>query len=69
MNYFLEMQKRLLGKTIVRMYHGTKQNNNLYQSYKKTKHNEMPVVEFTILGILIDLNILSSKSEARRIKE
>ncbi|WP_100407790.1 tyrosine--tRNA ligase [Bacillus solitudinis] len=72
--------KMLLGQTIVRMYHGTeaakkaeKQFISVFQ--KGAVPDEMPVVEWKgnleipVLDFLVELNLLSSKSEARRMIE
>ncbi len=72
--------KMLLGKTIVRMYHGTeaaekaeKQFISVFQ--KGAIPDEMPVVEWSgikeipVLDFLVELDLLRSKSEVRRMIE
>ncbi|GAE34057.1 tyrosyl-tRNA synthetase [Halalkalibacter akibai JCM 9157] len=72
--------KMLLGKTIVRMYHGTEAAEKAEQQFisvfqKGTMPDEIPVVEWKgnlevpILDFLVDLKLLGSKSEARRMIE
>jgi tyrosyl-tRNA synthetase len=72
--------KMLLGKTIVRMYHGTAAAEKAEQHFisvfqKGLIPDEIPVidwkgkVETTIIDFLIDLKLLNSKSEARRMIE
>ncbi|SEN06318.1 tyrosyl-tRNA synthetase [Mesobacillus persicus] len=70
--------KMLLGKTIVRMYHGEVAAEQAEQNFisvfqKKAMPDEIPVVEWKgegdipITDLLVELNMLSSKSEARRM--
>ncbi|WP_223702567.1 tyrosine--tRNA ligase [Sutcliffiella deserti] len=70
--------KMLLGKTIVRMYHGEKMAEKAEQHFVSVFQqgavpDEMPVVEWKgtkempITEFLVELQMLSSKSEARRM--
>lgn len=70
--------KMLLAKTIVRMYHGINEAEKAEDHFvtvfqKGTMPDEIPVVvwegdkEISIVDLLVDLNLLSSKSEARRM--
>ncbi|TXC92834.1 tyrosine--tRNA ligase [Metabacillus litoralis] len=72
--------KMLLGKTIVEMYHGVEEANRAEQHFvsvfqKGSIPDEMPEVKWSgndqilILDLLVDLQLLSSKSEARRMIE
>ncbi|MFV8830357.1 tyrosine--tRNA ligase [Alkalihalobacterium sp. APHAB7] len=72
--------KMLLGKTIVRMYHGKEAAEKAEKHFvsvfqKGAVPDEMPVVEWKgklevpALDFLVELNLLSSKSEARRMIE
>ncbi|MDV2884744.1 tyrosine--tRNA ligase [Alkalihalophilus pseudofirmus] len=72
--------KMLLGKTIVRMYHGVEAAEKAEQQFisvfqKGIIPKEMPIVEWEgnlevpILDFLVDLHLLSSKSEARKMIE
>ncbi|MBM7602502.1 tyrosyl-tRNA synthetase [Metabacillus crassostreae] len=72
--------KMLLGKTIVEMYHGLEEANSAEQHFvsvfqKGSIPDEMPEVKWSgndqilILDLLVDLQLLSSKSEARRMIE
>ena len=72
--------KMLLGKTIVKIYHGTEAAEKAEQQFisvfqKGAVPDEMPVVEWKgnlevpVLDFLVELNLLSSKSEARRMIE
>lgn len=72
--------KMLLGKTIVRMYHGQEAAEKAEQHFVSVFQEgavpeEMPVVEWKgnkeipITELLVDLQLLSSKSEARRMLE
>jgi tyrosyl-tRNA synthetase len=70
--------KMLLGKTIVRMYHGGEAAEKAEQQFisvfqQGTLPDEIPVMEWTgelqipIVDLLVNLNLLNSKSEARRM--
>ncbi|OLO39308.1 tyrosine--tRNA ligase [Alkalihalophilus pseudofirmus] len=72
--------KMLLGRTIVRMYHGSKAAEKAEQHFVSAFQQgmipeEIPVVEWKkdkaipILDFLVELDLLSSKSEARRMIE
>lgn len=72
--------KMLLGRTIVEMYHSVEEANRAEQHFvsvfqKGSIPDEMPEVkwsgndEILILDLLVDLQLLSSKSEARRMIE
>lgn len=72
--------KMLLGKTIVRMYHGQeeaeKAENHFVSVFQKGSiPEEMPEVQWqgdldiSLIDLLVHLNMLSSKSEARRMIE
>jgi tyrosyl-tRNA synthetase len=72
--------KMLLGKTIVRMYHGLDAGEQAEQHFisvfqQGALPNEIPVkewvgnIEISVLDLLVDLQLLSSKSEARRMIE
>jgi tyrosyl-tRNA synthetase len=72
--------KMLLAKTIVRMYHGTEAAEKAEQQFisvfqKGAVPDEIAVVEWegkleiSVLEFLVELNLLSSKSEARRMIE
>lgn len=72
--------KMLLGKTIVRMYHGEEAAEQAEQHFvsifqKGLIPEEIPVVEWTgpnelpIVELLVQLKLLNSKSEARRMIE
>ncbi|MFN7250486.1 MAG: tyrosine--tRNA ligase [Anaerobacillus sp.] len=72
--------KMLLGKTIVTMYHGTAAAEKAEQQFisvfqKGAVPDEITVVEWKgkleipVLELLVDINLLSSKSEARRMIE
>ncbi|WP_078544869.1 tyrosine--tRNA ligase [Litchfieldia alkalitelluris] len=72
--------KMLLGKTIVRMYHGTEEADKAEQHFvavfqQGSLPDDIPVVEWTgntqvlVIDLLVDLKLLSSKSEARRMIE
>ncbi|HZG71902.1 MAG TPA: tyrosine--tRNA ligase [Chondromyces sp.] len=70
--------KMLLGKTIVRMYHGTEAAEKAEQQFISVFQqgqvpDEIPAVkwkgklEVNIIDLLVDLKLLNSKSEARRM--
>ncbi|MDT8860821.1 tyrosine--tRNA ligase [Alkalihalobacillus sp. MEB130] len=70
--------KMLLGKTIVRMYHGTDEAEKAEQHFisvfqKGDMPDEVPVIEWqgdnekSIVDLLVELNLLNSKSEARKM--
>ncbi len=70
--------KMLLGKTIVRMYHGEEAAEQAEQHFISVFRqglipDEIPVVqwegkdEINVIDLLVDLNMLHSKSEARRM--
>ncbi|MFJ5760509.1 tyrosine--tRNA ligase [Neobacillus sp. NPDC093182] len=70
--------KMLLAKTIVRIYHGheaaeTAQNDFISVFQKGSLPDEIPVMQWqgeretSIINLLVDLEMLSSKSEARRM--
>ena len=70
--------KMLLGKTIVRIYHGTEAAEKAEQQFISVFQqgqipDEIPVVEWkgkmeiNIIDLLVDLKLLNSKSEARRM--
>lgn len=70
--------KMLLGKTIVRMYHGEeaaeKAENHFISVFQKgSLPDEIPIVEWkedkeiAIVELLVELQMLNSKSEARRM--
>lgn len=70
--------KMLLGKTIVRMYHGVEAAEQAEQHFISVFQqglvpDEIPVIEWkgnretSVLDLLVDLQLLSSKSEARRM--
>ncbi|MBZ5752938.1 tyrosine--tRNA ligase [Metabacillus rhizolycopersici] len=72
--------KMLLGKTIVRMYHGTEAAEKAEQHFisifqKGLMPDVIPVInwkgktEITIIDLLIDLKLFNSKGEARRMIE
>jgi tyrosyl-tRNA synthetase len=72
--------KMLLGKTIVRMYHGVEPAEKAEQNFisvfqQGSLPDEIPVVvwegntEVQVINLLVDLQLLSSKSEARRMIE
>jgi tyrosyl-tRNA synthetase len=72
--------KMLLGKTIVRMYHGEESAERAEQDFitvfqKGSLPDEIPVAEWqgekeiSIIDLLVGLDLLSSKSEARRMIE
>ncbi|MFC0274304.1 tyrosine--tRNA ligase [Metabacillus herbersteinensis] len=72
--------KMLLGKTIVRMYHGIEAAEKAEQQFisvfqKGAAPDEMPLVEWRgntempVIDFLVDIHLLSSKSEARRMIE
>lgn len=72
--------KMLLGETIVRMYHGIeaadKAEHHFISVFQKgVVPDEMPVVqwngdlEMSVIDFLVELKLLSSKSEARRMIE
>ncbi|HWO98514.1 MAG TPA: tyrosine--tRNA ligase, partial [Bacillus sp. (in: firmicutes)] len=72
--------KMLLGKTIVRMYHGEEAAEQAEQHFISVFQqglipNEIPVVEWegkaelNVIDLLVELNMLNSKSEARRMIE
>jgi tyrosyl-tRNA synthetase len=72
--------KMLLGKTIVRMYHGLEAAENAEQHFisvfqHRSLPDEIPVIDWngkmetTIIDLLVDLKLLNSKSEARRMIE
>ncbi|MFE8701526.1 tyrosine--tRNA ligase [Cytobacillus sp. FJAT-54145] len=72
--------KMLLGKTIVRMYHGLEAAEKAEQDFisvfqQGALPDEIPVVdwngdrEIPVIDLLVDLQLLSSKSEARRMIE
>lgn len=72
--------KMLLGKTIVRMYHGTEAAKKAEQHFVSVFQqglipDEIPVKEWngnsemTVIDLLVYLQLLSSKSEARRMIE
>lgn len=72
--------KMLLGKTIVRMYHGKEAAEQAEQHFISVFQqglipDEIPVVqwegkaELNVIDLLVDLNMLNSKSEARRMIE
>lgn len=72
--------KMLLGKTIVRMYHGMEEANKAEQHFvsvfqKGTLPDEIPEVkwdgnmETPVIDLLVALQLLNSKSEARRMIE
>jgi tyrosyl-tRNA synthetase len=72
--------KMLLGKTIVRMYHGLDAAENAEQHFisvfqQRSLPDEIPVIDWngkmetTIIDLLVDLKLLNSKSEARRMVE
>ncbi len=72
--------KMFLGKTIVRMYHSEKAAEQAEQHFisvfqKGRVPNDIPAFEWdgdkevSILDLLVDLNLLKSKSEARRMIE
>ncbi len=70
--------KMLLGKTIVRMYHGVEEADKAEQNFiavfqQRSLPDEIPVVEWkgeptiSVIDLLVQLKLLSSKSEARRM--
>ncbi|MBT2641908.1 tyrosine--tRNA ligase [Bacillus sp. ISL-41] len=70
--------KMLLGKTIVRMYHGIEaaeraENHFISVFQKGSLPDDIPVIEWdgdkeiSIIDLLVGLKLLSSKSEARRM--
>ncbi|OIJ22209.1 tyrosine--tRNA ligase [Anaerobacillus alkalidiazotrophicus] len=70
--------KMLLAKTIVRMYHGLEDAEKAEQHFisvfqKGTVPDEIPVIEWQganempVINLLVELKLLSSKSEARRM--
>lgn len=70
--------KMLLAKTIVRMYHGLEGAEKAEQHFisvfqKGTVPDEIPVIEWqgatelSVINLLVELKLLSSKSEARRM--
>ncbi|GAA0343816.1 tyrosine--tRNA ligase [Bacillus carboniphilus] len=70
--------KMLLGKTIVRMYHGEEAAEKAEQHFvsvfqQGSLPDEIPVVEWngetevSVIDLLVDLKLFSSKSEARRM--
>ena len=70
--------KMLLGKTIVRMYHGMKAADQAEHHFisvfqKGSTPDDIPVIEWkgdketSIIDLLVGLEMLSSKSEARRM--
>lgn len=72
--------KMLLGKTIVRMYHGPEESEKAEQLFisvfqQGSIPEEIPVIEWQgdlrmpIIDLLIELQLFSSKSEARRMIE
>jgi len=72
--------KMLLAKTIVRMYHGVEAAEKAEQHFisvfqKGTMPEEIPAVqwegntEISLIDLLVELKLLSSKSEARRMIE
>lgn len=72
--------KMLLGKTIVRMYHGLEAAESAEQHFisvfqHRSLPDEIPVIDWngkmetTIIDMLVDLKLLNSKSEARRMIE
>lgn len=72
--------KMLLGKTIVRMYHGPEEAEKAEQHFisvfqQGSIPEEIPVIKWrgdlimSIIDLLVDLELLSSKSEARRMIE
>jgi tyrosyl-tRNA synthetase len=72
--------KMLLGKTIVRMYHGEEAAEKAEQHFvsvfqQGSLPEEIPVVEWagkteaSIIDLLVELQLVSSKSEARRMIE
>ncbi|MEK3735160.1 tyrosine--tRNA ligase [Paenibacillus sp. FSL M8-0334] len=72
--------KMLLAKTIVRMYHGSEAAENAEQRFVRVfQQGELPeemtevewkgVFKTSIVDLLVDLNLLKSKSEARRMIE
>ncbi|WP_456276324.1 tyrosine--tRNA ligase [Bacillus sp. AK128] len=72
--------KMLLGKTIVRMYHGMEEAIKAEQHFvsvfqEGTLPDEMPEVKWNgngetpVIDLLVDLQLLNSKSEARRMVE
>ncbi|QGQ45382.1 tyrosine--tRNA ligase [Metabacillus sediminilitoris] len=72
--------KMLLGKTIVRMYHGLEAAESAEQHFisvfqHRSLPDEIPVIDWngkmetTIIDLLVDLKLLNSKSEARRMIE
>lgn len=72
--------KMLLSKTIVRMYHGTHSAEQAEQHFisvfqQKTIPDEIPVFHWngeihpSIIQLLLELNLINSKSEARRMIE
>lgn len=72
--------KMLLGKTIVRMYHGEEEAEKAEQHFisvfqQRSLPDDIPVVEWKgnnklpVIDLLVELKLLSSKSEARRMIE
>lgn len=70
--------KMLLAKTIVKMYHGIEASENAEKHFKmvfqqRVLPDEIPIVKWhgakstPILDLLVSLNLLESKSEARRM--
>ncbi len=72
--------KMLLGKTIVRMYHGIEEADKSEKAFisvfqQGTMPDEIPTVEWDgkkevpVVDLLVELHLLNSKSEARRMIE
>ncbi|MFS0638024.1 tyrosine--tRNA ligase [Mesobacillus foraminis] len=72
--------KMLLGKTIVRIYHGTEAAEKAEQHFitvfqQGSMPEEIPSIEWkgeavtSVIDLLVDLHLLKSKSEARRMIE
>ena len=68
-------QKARLAKEIVKMYHGEKEANKAEEEFNKTFRDKdpdfikfnYPEKEVTILDLLVETNLVPSKSEAKRL--